>query len=73
MTIDHRALGEKYGYPTCCIDQFVKETEVSPHSQQAKKRGLILLEGINKQYVPCDNCIGKEGYIKFEDSIYAKS
>lgn len=54
----HWELGKLYGYPECCIKQFIEEitTTIQPAIyRQAKHKRILPAVG----YVPCDNCMKK--------------
>ncbi len=58
MTRMHKELGEMYGYPDCCIEQFTREVllGVAPFQfRQLVHRKVIPATG----YVPCDKCMEK--------------
>lgn len=55
-------LGEKYGYPKCCVMQFARECI------EGKEPYMLRGRGIDNSFVPCDQCI-KES---IEDGFHKK-
>lgn len=51
-----RRLGEKYGYPTCCIDQFCDDIRAGRPPYLTRGARLISPSG-EGGYVPCDSCL----------------
>ena len=61
-----KKLGKYYGYPQCCIDQFVKETEKGIMSGKLRN-----IPSNYTGFIPCDNHIEQiiRGVVKIEDLI----
>ena len=58
----HKELGELYGYPKCCIDQFCKEQKVGIMSFDFRLKTFNIYSSFlpkELQHVPCDKCMRK--------------
>ena len=55
----HKELGEMYGYPKCCIEQFCVEQDNDILSAQHRERTHGRMLPPNLLYVPCDKCFIK--------------
>jgi len=56
----HQELGEFYGYPKCCINQFIKESklEIQPAIYRYATHGIPFNDPeFSIGYVPCDKCM----------------
>ena len=56
----HRELGEFYGYPKCCVEQFVEENNKGILSAMYRSASFrFSLEWLQLNYVPCDKCMAQ--------------
>ncbi len=58
MTLDHREVGRRLGFPECCIHQFI--ADIDTHTMSGQSRGAVYgfrENGTLFFYVPCQECI----------------
>lgn len=56
MAAMHRELGRFFGYPKCCIEQFVRETLMGI-SSAVYREAVHGKPIVGVEYVPCDKCM----------------